>query len=250
MMVDFLDHMYLENSLKKFNEIISKEEFKDLDQNSKNRIYEEITDNYDRKEVFSKYIEKLFEDMKNEVAEKNPEMKEELKSNNNKLGQVMDKIQEANSSEGLKKYLIIPKFLNDFVQFQRNNWANSAFCAKNLYNKETDYTISHKNHDGYENITPIDRKNTGELEFNTVYRNGLHQMLQIKENLRVKPETLTHTFLSHISYFVKFKKKNFFGLTGTIGDKEAQTIYKRDSFDSNLVFIPSYMAKRFTFFKK
>ena len=245
MMVDFLDHMYLENSLKKFNEIISKEEFKDLDQNSKNRIYEEITDNYDRKEVFSKYIEKLFEDMKNEVAEKNPEMKEELKSNNNKLGQVMDKIQEANSSEGLKKYLIIPKFLNDFVQFQRNNWANSAFCAKNLYNKETDYTISHKNHDGYENITPIDRKNTGELEFNTVYRNGLHQMLQIKENLRVKPETLTHTFLSHISYFVKFKKKNFFGLTGTIGDKEAQTIYKRDSFDSNLVFIPSYMAKRF-----
>ena len=125
-------------------------------------------------------------------------------------------------------------------------WSNSAFVAKNMYSKDIDYTISYKTHDGYANVTPIDRKNTGELEFNSVYRNGLHQMLQIKENIRVKPETLTHTFLSHITYFTKFKKKNFFGLTGTIGGEvEKEKIYGNIYFNSNLVYIPSYMAKRF-----
>ena len=245
LMIDLLDHLYLEQSLKSFNEFMAKEEYKDLDENSKQKIYEQISDNYERKDVFLKYVKKVFEDMKNEMIEKEPNMKEELKGDQGNIDKLFEKIDEVKTSEGLKKYLSIPEFLKDFVDVQKNNWANSAFCAKNLYKKETDYTISCKSHDGYESITPIDRKNTGELEFNTVYRNGLHQMLQIKENLRVKSETLTHTFLSHITYFVRFKKKNFFGLTGTIGGEETYSIYKRDSFDSNLVFIPSYMAKRF-----
>ena len=35
-------------------------------------------------------------------------------------------------NQGLKKYLGVPKFLNDFIQAQLNLWANSAFCAKNF----------------------------------------------------------------------------------------------------------------------
>ena len=243
--VDLLDHMYLEESLKNFNEFMSKEEYKDLDENSKKRIFEQISDNYERKDVFLKYIKKVFEELKGELVEKDPNLIGEFEGDKGNFEKIVDATKEAKNSYDLKKDLVFPVFLKDFVDVQINNWTNSAFCAKNLYKKETDYTISCKSHDGYESITPIDRKNTGELEFNTVYRNGLHQMLQIKENLRVKSETLTHTFLSHITYFIKFKKKNFFGLTGTIGGEETHSIYKRDSFNSNLVFIPSYMAKRF-----
>ena len=244
--VDLLDSMYLEQSMKKYEEIMAKEEYKNLDENSKKNIFEQINDNFERKDVFLNYVKKFFEDMKQDMIEKNPNDAAEFqKVGEDDVEKVFGVMKEAQSPEGLKKYLGVPKFLNDFIQAQLNLWANSAFCAKNMYKREKDYTISRKGHDGYKNITPIDRKNTGELEFNTVYRNGLHQMLQIKENLRVKSETLTHTFLSHISYFIKYKKKNFFGLTGTIGGKETHSIYKRDSFNSNLVFIPSYMAKRF-----
>ena len=85
---------------------------------------------------------------------------------------------------------------------------------------EKHYTLSSR-FSGYKAITPIDKKNTGELEFNTNYKGGLHQMLQIKEKVRLLPETLDHTFMSHITFFSNYKyKKNFFGLTGTIGGKE------------------------------
>ena len=236
LMIDLLDNMYLEQIYDKYEEIMAKEEYKNLDENSKRNIFEEIVGNDDKKEQYVKFVEKFFEDM--QKNSKSPDEFQKL------LDEGVEDFEEMNK-EGLKNFLIAPEFLNKFIQAQVNIWANNAYSAKKLYKKNIDYTISFKNHDGYENITPIDKKNTGELEFNTVYRDGLHQMLQIKECLRVKPETLTHTFLSHISFFINYKKKNFFGLTGTIGGKETHRIYKNDYFDSNLVFIPSYMAKRF-----
>jgi len=63
---------------------------------------------------------------------------------------------------------------------------------------------------GYKAITPIDKKNTGELEFNTNYKGGLHQMLQIKEKVRLLPETLDHTFMSHITFLQIINIKKFF----------------------------------------
>lgn len=73
-------------------------------------------------------------------------------------------------------------------------------------------------------------------------------MLEIKEKLRIKDETLTDTFLSHITFFQKYKNNKeflFFGLTGTIGDNETQQIYKNEYFNSKLLFIPQYKKKRF-----
>ena len=73
-------------------------------------------------------------------------------------------------------------------------------------------------------------------------------MLEIKHKFRVKDETLVHTFLSHITFFKKYKKPNeflFFGLTGTLGDEETQNIYGNKYFDSKILFIPQYKKKRF-----
>ena len=67
--------------------------------------------------------------------------------------------------------------------------------------------------------------------------------------MRIKDERLTHTFLSHISFFNKYMKQNdsniyFYGMTGTLGDYKTIDIYKRQ-FKSNILILPSFMPKRF-----
>ncbi len=115
--------------------------------------------------------------------------------------------------DNLKEQLDHPDCLFSFVKTQLSNWLNSAYEAKYLMNEEEHYVITENKRD----IAPVDRTNTGETELFTVYSNGLHQMLEIKHKLRIQDETLTDTFLSHISFFNKYKNDDeflFFGLTG------------------------------------
>ena len=128
MMVDLLDHAFLEESLKKFEEVISQEEFKNLDEESKRNIYEEISDNDRRTDVFLNYIEKF--------CEKDSQMAKELKGAKVDFNKLFDFFEETSTPEGLKKYLMVPKFLLEFIELQIYNWSNSAFCAKNLFIKE------------------------------------------------------------------------------------------------------------------
>lgn len=246
--VDILDHLLYEQLIRQYDEIINKENFKNLNDESKKKILDKIHDVSERKNTFIEYIEKCFKDIMKELEKKNPEyVKKRNKDYEKTLQNINAIIEKENANEddsNLNNSLKYPNFLDDFVQSQLHYWINNAYYAKHIFKKEKDYTISSKRL-GYDCITPIDRKNTGELELNTVYRNGLHQMLQIKENIRVQSETLTHTFLSHVTYFQKFKKGNFFGLTGTIGGEETREIYKNEYFNSNLVFIPQYKKKRF-----
>ena len=142
------------------------------------------------------------------------------------------------------EYLEFPDFLKSFVQSQLLNWCNNTFEAKNYMNKEIDYIVREDNND----IAPIDRFNTGETQIFTFYDKGLHQILEIKEKLKIKDETLTDAFLSNITFFQKYKNEEkflFFGLTGTIGDYETQKIYQNQYFNSKLLFIPHYKRKRF-----
>ena len=145
------------------------------------------------------------------------------------------------------EYLEYPQFLVNFVKTQSPYWINSAYDAKNNMIEDKDYVISKGKGKG-KDIAPVDRTNTGEIELSMVYSEGLHQMLQIKHLLRIKDESLVHTFLSHITFFQKYKNDNnflFFGLTGTIGDPETQKIYKNKYFNSKILFIPQYKKKRF-----
>ena len=233
--VDILDNFYLDEVKKEYEEIIARDDYKQLDEISKKKILDKLSDDSDRKEIFIDYIEQYFRKILNEInneEEKGYEKKKQL-------------IQELDEDDKLKNIFRFPHFLKDFVETNLLFWINNAFSAKNEMKLEKNYTLSSKGY-GYKNITPIDKKNTGELEFNTVYKRGLNQMLQIKEKVRIHPENLDHTYMSHITYFSNYKnKKNFFGLTGTIGGEETFGIYKSKYFNSNLVYMPSYIAKKF-----
>ncbi len=222
---------------------------KHLDEQKRKKYERLIKEPEYRKKIISELTKSILASLDNNKEET---LKDELKDLN------FDNIDEEDIKKGnklmhdvdiffekLEDYVKFPEFLETFTVFQMNNWINSAFKAKNYMNKFIDYVVTEgKNRD----VAPVDRENTGETELSTVYSDGLHQMLEIKEKLRIKDETLTDTFLSHITFFQKYKNNDeflFFGLTGTIGDKETQKIYKTDYFKSKLLFIPQYKKKRF-----
>ncbi|CAF1353542.1 unnamed protein product [Adineta steineri] len=138
--------------------------------------------------------------------------------------------------------LNIPKHLMSFVKQQLNNWTFSAWQAKFSYNENIDYLITNSK-DGIQSITPIDYKNTGIIQMNTSWPDGLHQFLQIKHKLRITAESLTTNFLSNIAYFSRYGN-NLFGLTGTLGSKEDQHLI-RDIYNVDFVIIPPYKYTQF-----
>ena len=231
--------------------IFFKMSLQSLDKAKKEKFQSLINNPEERKKEIIKSLEEIYDVLLNNSKQKeivnNLSQEEKLIFNEGvkKQKEIMEKVEKLNFIKNLEKNLEYPDFLIPFVRSQYPYWIDSAYDAKNLMNLEIDYVIS--NHRGKKDIAPVDRTNTGEIELSTAYDNGLHQMLEIKHLLRLRNETLVHTFLSHITFFQKYKNQNqflFFGLTGTIGDPETQKIYQK-RFNSKILFIPQYRQKRF-----
>ena len=222
---------------------------KGVDQKKRQKFEKLIREPEYRKKIIIEFTENIFKNLDNNAPDLEDEDLNELvpKVIDNKIEKRAEKMfnKIEDFTRKLEQYLKYPDFLSSFVKIQTPFWANNAFRAKNYMDKFIDYVITEGEN---KDVAPVDRTNTGETELSTVYSDGLHQMLEIKEKLRIKDETLTDTFLSHITFFQKYKNSDeflFFGLTGTIGDDETQKIYKRDYFNSKLLFIPQYKKKRF-----
>ncbi|CAF3818732.1 unnamed protein product, partial [Rotaria sp. Silwood1] len=136
----------------------------------------------------------------------------------------------------------IPKHLTTFVKQQLNKWILSAWQAKFAYHENIDYLITNGK-DGVQSIVPIDYRNTGIVQMNTSWPDGLHQFLQIKHKLRISAESLTTNFLSNVAFFSRYGK-NLFGLTGTLGSKEAKDLI-RYIYNVDFVIIPPYKYTQF-----
>ena len=55
--VDILDNLYLDEVTKQYDDLISREKFKNLDEISKKKILDKLSEDSDRKEIFVNYIE-------------------------------------------------------------------------------------------------------------------------------------------------------------------------------------------------
>ena len=228
--------------------IFFKMSLKSLNKEKKEKFQLLINNPEERKKEIIKSLEEIYDTILNENKQKeimknlSKEEKIIIEKEIKKQGEIIEKM---NFFKNFEKNLEYPDFLEPFVKSQYPYWIDNAYDAKNLMRHEIDYVIS--NDGGKKDIAPVDRTNTGEIELSTVYDNGLHQMLEIKHLLRLRNETLVHTFLSHITFFQKYWHKNqflFFGLTGTIGDELTQKIYYH-RFNSKILFIPQYRQKRF-----
>src|SRR3990167_2691513 len=136
----------------------------------------------------------------------------------------------------------VPQHLKEFAQSQAPYWAKSAVMASENYVLGKDYVIAKpKDHDM---IAPIDYINTGVTHPNSAWDDGLQQFLQIKHALKFTAENLTASFISNRAYFKRYGK-SIFGLTGTLGAEDAQSLLE-EVYDLDLGFIPTYREKDFT----
>ena len=98
--------------------------------------------------------------------------------------------------------------------------------------KGKDYIVKYdeKSHKKKVFIVDLD---TGRINIGSRWSYGVHEFVEVKENLTPETESLTIASISHPSYYDNYNC--IFGLTGTIGEiderNEIKEIYHLDSFD-------------------
>ena len=146
-----------------------------------------------------------------------------------------------------EKNIFIPNHLKEYIIDRLNDWCESAFIAKFIFNNNENYIIKEDPKYKIKTIYPIDFYNTGVTQENSVWA-GLHQFLQIKEGIMLTEENLSSCYISNLSYFNKYITKdnnsdvienNIYGLTGTVGSeyniKTLDVLYKL-----KVLFIPPF----------
>jgi preprotein translocase subunit SecA/LysM repeat protein len=145
--------------------------------------------------------------------------------------------------------VVLPKHIQGFVIEHLPNWVNASMEARSRV-ENVSYVVRNQN---YYNeslqinqvIAPVDQ-DTGVIQFNLNWGDGLSQFLQIKHGLRLTPETLISIFQSYVSYFLKYKG-NIYGLTGTLGtDSHKEFLHKIYGVD--FVEIPNFQHKKQSIF--
>ncbi|MEL6152539.1 MAG: DEAD/DEAH box helicase, partial [Bacteroidota bacterium] len=179
--------------------------------------------------------------LEHEIAEETGSTKSrEEKEKKEKEAQVealAKNLQAAQVAWGKKHPIIeIPKHLRGFTKKQIPQWIHSALCAMCCYHKEKHYDVRHKRR-----IVPIDYNNTGVLQNNLVWSQGLAQFLQIKEGLPIQPESISTNFISTVGFFKRYGA-HLYGLTGTLGNSTTQGFFTK-MYNTDMVVIPPYKKR-------
>ena len=137
-----------------------------------------------------------------------------------------------------KKYppiIVVPAHLKAFAKRQVPKWIRSAIMAALGYKQDHQFSVK----DG--DIAPVDYTNTGVLQQNMVWSNGLAQFLQMKHGLKVKPESISTNFISTAGFFQRYARQ-LYGLTGTLGNETTRAFF-RQVYHTDLVVVPPYKQR-------
>ena len=136
-------------------------------------------------------------------------------------------------NENSKYYIPMSHMNKKFALDQVDKWVNNLInCLKMKQNVE--YII--KDND----IVPVDQDNTGVIQKSVTLSQGLHQFLQMKENLPVTPISITTNYLSNLGFFKRYintNKNNIYGMTGTLGSKKSRELLG-EVYDLDFDYIP------------
>jgi preprotein translocase subunit SecA len=92
-------------------------------------------------------------------------------------------------------------------------YLNNAIRAKELYKRDTDYVV-------VDNEVHIVDEHTGRILKGRRYNEGLHQAIEAKESVRIKPENQTRATVTLQNYFRQYHKIS--GMTGTAETEAAE----------------------------
>ncbi|CAF4009527.1 unnamed protein product [Rotaria sp. Silwood2] len=108
----------------------------------------------------------------------------------------------------------IPRHLECFVVGSIPCWIDNAISAKVEYRLDHHYIIK-PDETRTKRILPIDYSNTGVIQCNTTWDDGLHQFLQLKHGLKMTPLSIATNYLSNIGLFTHYKDQ-IYGFSGTL----------------------------------
>ena len=132
----------------------------------------------------------------------------------------------------------VPHHLKDLVtNFQLDDWIDNAIKAKYKWKQNENYVLDENK------IVPVDSSNTGILQKNMHWSNGLHQFLQIKHGAKINPESFSTNFISNVTYFKRYGH-NIYGLTGTLGCNEEKGLLEK-TYGLDSIIIPPFKVKRY-----
>ena len=111
------------------------------------------------------------------------------------------------------------------------NWITQ--CKKSIeLERDVDYVVKYDPKE-FEKCVLILDKATGRISFGMRWSKGLHEFIEVKENLNPKKESSTIGYMSHYRFYNNYKI--IFGLTGTIGTEnersELKILYNLDTYD-------------------
>ncbi|WP_419241213.1 DEAD/DEAH box helicase [Cardinium endosymbiont of Nabis limbatus] len=132
--------------------------------------------------------------------------------------------------------LDIPDHLRTFALDQLPYWIDNAIKARYVLKEGFHYAVKNGQ------VVPIDYDNTGVLQHNVVWSDGMHQLLQIKEGLKITPENVATNFLTNASFFKRYSA-SLFGLTGTLGNVSTQS-FLQNVYNVDMVVIPPYQLQQ------
>lgn len=131
------------------------------------------------------------------------------------------------------------KYLHQYVDETFDIWIENAILARFTYQEDIHYKIQIKNNEKH--IVLIDHLNTGTSMHNTVLSQGLHQFLQLQNNLALSYESLTSTYISNLGYIRNYEN-NMLGLTGTLGSVAEQNLLS-SVYNLDFSIVPTHMNK-------
>lgn len=153
-----------------------------------------------------------------------------------RLGEKQNLIQALNNIlleyQGGKFKFIVEKM----KQKKLEGWSQAAYCAFYQKERNKDYVvkpikvIKSGRIEYEEKVVIVDRENTGRLKEKSRWQGGIHEFIEIKENLPVEEENLMPASFCHPIFFKHYH--TVFGISGTMSNKEEiEFQYQVDTFD-------------------
>ena len=116
----------------------------------------------------------------------------------------------------------ISQSTKNIVKQRGELWVESAIKAEYCYKKGVEYKVEVEGGIGV--VKPVDYSNTGEVQGNTQYSDGIHQFLQLKESVELTNENRVTNFISNVGFYRSYSK--VYGLTGTLGNETDKKFLK------------------------
>jgi SecA preprotein cross-linking domain len=121
------------------------------------------------------------------------------------------------------------------VKLRLDVWVDSAITALYNYERNREYVVQDNK------VKPVDHANTGEIQDNTHYSNGIHQFLQLKEGVELTNENRVTNFISNVGFYRSYSK--VYGLTGTIGNENDKS-FLQSTYNVVTEYIPPQLDRR------